>query len=202
MKGGAPDDGVEAAALEGDLAGLDAAAATARPVAGGEDDGEVRRPERPRLPPPAVAGGPPVAGRTPAVRSPAAGLRAPARRARKHAAATSPTRFRGTSPLQGAATAGGPPRRPPPAATPPRPLPPPQRFGPYPPLVGSLFPHPAPPRRTLWSAAEDGARRPELDPVPAGTRVGYDSRTTPPPQLLAGATVSAPTCRSITVVGY
>ena len=36
------DHGVEAAALEGDLVGLDAAAAAPRPVAGGEDGGQVR----------------------------------------------------------------------------------------------------------------------------------------------------------------
>ena len=48
------DHGVEAAALEGDLVGLDAAAATPRPVAGGEDGGQVRRPEPP--PQPAAAG--------------------------------------------------------------------------------------------------------------------------------------------------
>ena len=35
--------------------------ATARLVAGGEDGSQVRRPERPRLPPAAIAGGPPVA---------------------------------------------------------------------------------------------------------------------------------------------
>ena len=40
------------------------------------------------------------------------------------------------------------------------------------------------------SIREDGAHRPELNPVPAGTRVGYDSRTTPP-QLSAAAPVPA-----------
>ena len=59
------DHGVEAAALEGDLLGLTAAAAPAGLVAGGEDGVEVRRPERPRLPPAAIAGGPPVAGEDP-----------------------------------------------------------------------------------------------------------------------------------------
>ena len=46
---------VEVAELEGDLVGLDAAAAPARLVAGGKDRGEVRRPERPRLPPASIA---------------------------------------------------------------------------------------------------------------------------------------------------
>ena len=48
------DHGVEPAALEGDLAGLDAAAVTPRPVAGGEDGGQVRGPEPPRRPAAAV----------------------------------------------------------------------------------------------------------------------------------------------------
>ena len=38
---------------------------TPRPVAGGEDGGQVRRPEPPRLPAAALAGGPPVAGQDP-----------------------------------------------------------------------------------------------------------------------------------------
>ena len=59
------DHGGEAAALEGDPLGLGAAASPARPVAGGEDGGEVRGPERPRLPSAAIAGGPPVAGEDP-----------------------------------------------------------------------------------------------------------------------------------------
>ena len=41
------DHGVEAAALAGDGVGLDAAPAAPRAVAGGEDGGQVRRPERP-----------------------------------------------------------------------------------------------------------------------------------------------------------
>ena len=57
------DHGVEAAAVEGNLLGL--AAAPARLVAGGEDSGEVRRPERPRLPPFPTACRPPVAGEDP-----------------------------------------------------------------------------------------------------------------------------------------
>ena len=40
-------------------------AATSWPVVGGEDGGEVHRPERPRLAPVAGAGGPPVAGEDP-----------------------------------------------------------------------------------------------------------------------------------------
>ena len=59
------DHGVELAALEGDLVGLDAAAAMPRAMAGGEDGGEVRRPERSRLPSAAAAGGTPVAGKNP-----------------------------------------------------------------------------------------------------------------------------------------
>ena len=56
------DHRIEAAALEGDLLGLATAAAPAGLVAGGEDGGEVRRPERPRLPPAAIGGRSPVAG--------------------------------------------------------------------------------------------------------------------------------------------
>ena len=59
------DHGVEAAALAGDGVGLDAAAAAPRAVAGREDGGEVRRPERPGLSSAAIAGGPPVAGEDP-----------------------------------------------------------------------------------------------------------------------------------------
>ena len=59
------DHGVEAAALAGDGVGLDAAASPARPVAGGEDGGEVRGPERAGLAAAALAGGPPVAGQDP-----------------------------------------------------------------------------------------------------------------------------------------
>ena len=44
------------AAVASDLVGLEAAAATSWPIAGGEDGDEVRRPERPRLPPAAIAG--------------------------------------------------------------------------------------------------------------------------------------------------
>ena len=50
------DHRVDAAALEGDLLGLASAAAPARSVAGGEDVGQVRGPERPRLPPASTAG--------------------------------------------------------------------------------------------------------------------------------------------------
>ena len=59
------DHGGEAAALAGDEVGLDAAAAAPRPVAGGDHGGEVRRSERPRLPPASIADGPPVAGQDP-----------------------------------------------------------------------------------------------------------------------------------------
>ena len=65
MKRESGDHRVEAAALEGDLVGLDAAAAPAWPVADGEDGGQVRRPERPRLPSASIAGGPPVAAEDP-----------------------------------------------------------------------------------------------------------------------------------------
>ena len=55
------ESGVEAAALEGDLLGL--AAAAARLVAGGEDGGEVRPPRPGRAwSRPAIYDGPPVAG--------------------------------------------------------------------------------------------------------------------------------------------
>ena len=59
------DHGVEAAALAGDGVGLDAAPAAPRAVAGGEDGGEVRGPERARLTAAAIGGGPPVAGQNP-----------------------------------------------------------------------------------------------------------------------------------------
>ena len=59
------DDGIEAAALEGDLVGLDASAAPARLAAGAEDGGEVRRHERSRWPPSSTACRPPVAGEDP-----------------------------------------------------------------------------------------------------------------------------------------
>ena len=48
------DHRVEPAALDGDLVGLDAAAATPPSVAGGEDGGQVRRPEGARLTPAAL----------------------------------------------------------------------------------------------------------------------------------------------------
>ncbi len=56
---------VEATALDGDLVGLAAAAATPPAVAGGEDGGQVRRPEGARLAPTALDGGPPVAREDP-----------------------------------------------------------------------------------------------------------------------------------------
>ena len=80
------DHGVEPAALEGDLVGLDAAAATPRPVAGGEDGGQVRRPEPP-----------PVAGEEPGGAFPGR-ARLMARRARKHAAATAVEALAGVRP--------------------------------------------------------------------------------------------------------
>ena len=55
------DHRVDAAA--GGLIGLDAAPASTRAMAGGEDGGQVCRPERPRLP--TAAAGPPVAGEDP-----------------------------------------------------------------------------------------------------------------------------------------
>ena len=91
------DHRVDAAALERDLLGL--AAAPARPVAGGEDVGQVRGPERPRLPPASTAG--PAArsrsGGRRRTRHPAGGLPG-LRRARPVAA---PTVLRRPRPLQG-----------------------------------------------------------------------------------------------------
>ena len=69
------DHGVEAAAIEGDLLGLAAAAAPARLMAGGEDGGKVRRPERPRLPESSTACRPPVAGADPGRPFPGSGRR-------------------------------------------------------------------------------------------------------------------------------
>ena len=54
------DHRVELAALQGDLVGFDGAAGTPRPVAGGENRGEVSRHEGAGLA--AAGGGPPVAG--------------------------------------------------------------------------------------------------------------------------------------------
>ena len=59
------DHRVEPAALQGDVAGLDAVAAATRPVAGGEDRGQVRRHEGARLATAAADGGPSVAGEHP-----------------------------------------------------------------------------------------------------------------------------------------
>ena len=50
---------------DGHLLGLDAAPAPTRPMARGEHRREVRDPERPRLAPAAITGGPPVAGEHP-----------------------------------------------------------------------------------------------------------------------------------------
>ena len=74
--------------LDGDLGGLDAAAATTRPLAGGEDGGQVRRPEGARLAPAALTGGPPVAREDPGCSFPGRARLPEARRARKRAAAT------------------------------------------------------------------------------------------------------------------
>ena len=50
------DHRIDPSALEGDLVRLDTAPASPRPVAGGEHGRQVRDPERPRLPPPPIAG--------------------------------------------------------------------------------------------------------------------------------------------------
>ena len=69
------------------------------PLAGGEDGGQVRGPEQPRLPRPSIAGGPPVAGENPVPFVPRRGWARPARRARKRAAATAVDALDGRSPL-------------------------------------------------------------------------------------------------------
>ena len=59
------DHRVEAAPLDGDLVGLDAADSTPRTLAGSEDGGQVHRPEGARLAPAALTGGPPIAREDP-----------------------------------------------------------------------------------------------------------------------------------------
>ena len=89
-----------AAALESDLLGFPASTATGALVGkGGEDGRQIRRPERPRLPPVSIAGGPPVAGEDPGCPFPGQGSARRRGGARKHAGATAVDALAGAPPL-------------------------------------------------------------------------------------------------------
>ena len=202
------DHGVEAAAVEGHLLGLAAAAAPTRLVAGGEDGGEVCHHERPRLPPSSPAGRPPVAGEDP-------GRPFPGRRARLAVEPTlggqgpaPPGRRRGRQ--RGRADAGfravntnsssaiTPPRThaAAPAVGPPEAAPPPKPAGTTPP-AGRTRPEAAPPPKPAGTTPPAGRTRPEAapPPKPAGTTPPAGRtrpEAAPPPPKPAGTTPARP----------
>ena len=75
---------------------------TLRPLAGGEDGGQVRGPEQPHLPRPSIGRRSAGSRREPGPFVSPAGLGSPGRRARKHAAATAGDALDGALPARGA----------------------------------------------------------------------------------------------------
>ena len=93
---------------------------TPRPLAGGEDGGQVRGPDQPRLPRPSIAGGPPVAGENPGRSFPRRGW---ARRGGEPGSAPRPppsTRSTALSPARGTRRGSRPGSRPAPGGGGPR----------------------------------------------------------------------------------